>query len=383
MEICDEKIDVLIVDDNPDQLLALESIVSELANPVKARSGKEALSKLLKKDFPLILLDVHMPIMDGFETAALIRQRPRSENTPIIFVTAISRTDEFVATGYGLGAVDYIFAPVIPSILKAKVKVFIDLFKMNRELRLQTHELQSRFQEIENLNRDLAKSNEDLLSFAYTASHDLQEPLRTVISALQMFEQRQKGKIDENSDQLIQFAVNGATKMRRLIKDLLTYSRISTQGDSFEMVDTKQIFDQTLINLTNLIQQKHTQITCGELPMVLADPTQLLQVFQNLIGNAVKFASAESSKVHVLAEKDTTEWVFSVRDNGIGIPKEYFEKIFLIFQQLSKDTPFVGTGIGLAIVKKIIERHRGRVWVESEVGLGSTFYFSIPNGSVA
>jgi PAS domain S-box-containing protein len=240
--------------------------------------------------------------------------------------------------------------------------------------------LQSRAEELAIANQDLLRSNQDLEHFAYIASHDLQEPLRTVASALTLLENKNKGTLAEQSEQLINYAVDGAKKMKALIQDLLTYSRLTTRGKPLEMVDMKEVINQSIINLTSLLKDKGTKITCDDMPTVKGDPTQLLQVFQNLIGNAVKFGPAESASVHVSARKNSNEWIFSVKDNGIGIQAEYFDRIFVIFQQLNKAGPFHGTGMGLAIVKKIIERHRGKVWVESEVGVGSTFYFTIPQG---
>lgn len=230
---------------------------------------------------------------------------------------------------------------------------------------------------------DLTRSNRDLEHFAYVASHDLQEPLRTVTGALEMLERHNKGKLDERSDLLIHYAADGATKMKALVQDLLTYSRLTSGRPPSEEINVRDILDKSIRNLRNLINEKGAEIICDEMPVVHGDSTQLLQVFQNLIQNAVKFGPDESPKVHVSAQKNGNEWVFSVKDNGIGIPAEHFDRIFVIFQQLNKKGPFQGTGMGLAIVKKVIEGHLGRVWVESEVGVGSTFYFTIPQGSAS
>ncbi len=226
---------------------------------------------------------------------------------------------------------------------------------------------------------DLIRSNRDLEQFAYVASHDLQEPLRNVVTALQMIEKLHKGRLSEESDKLIHYAVDSAKKMRSLVIDLLTYSRLN-KGHLFERVDTRKVLEQSLHNLENLIHGKGTTVTYGEMPEVQGDATQLMQVFQNLIANAVKFGRTNSPQLHISVQRNGNEWIFSVKDNGIGVPKEYFERIFVIFQQLNKQETFDGTGMGLAIVKRIVERHRGRIWVESEVGTGSTFFFSIPDG---
>ncbi len=257
--------------------------------------------------------------------------------------------------------------------------------RLEEELRKSHDELdlrvQERTRELQRSNAALERSNADLQQFAYVASHDLQEPLRTVTTALQMFEKRHRGQFGKHSDQLIDYAVDGAKRMKALIQDLLAYSRVTSHGQSFKAVDMNKILDQSIKNCGSLINEKGTSITYDEMPTVTGDPTLLTQLLQNLIGNAVKFSHEQGGKVHVSAQQNGNDWVFSVEDNGIGIEEKYFEKIFVIFHQLSKKGPFDGTGIGLAIVKKIVERHGGRVWVESEVGKGSTFYFAIPNGT--
>jgi light-regulated signal transduction histidine kinase (bacteriophytochrome) len=254
--------------------------------------------------------------------------------------------------------------------------------RLEEELRKSHDELdlrvQERTRELQRSNAALERSNADLQQFAYVASHDLQEPLRTVTTALQMFEKRHRGQFDKHSDQLIDYAVDGAKRMKALIQDLLAFSRVTSHGHSVKAADMNEILEQSIKNCGSLIEEKGTSITYDEMPTVAGDPALLIQLLQNLIGNAVKFSPERAGKVHVSAQRNGNEWIFAVKDNGIGIQAKYFEKIFVIFQQLSKKGPFHGTGIGLAIVKKIVERHRGRVWVESEVGVGSTFYFTIP-----
>jgi light-regulated signal transduction histidine kinase (bacteriophytochrome) len=227
---------------------------------------------------------------------------------------------------------------------------------------------------------DLLRSNKDLEYFAYVASHDLQEPLRNVAGALQMLEKSHKGKFDEKSDQLIEYAVNSAKKMKALIQDLLTYSRITAQTPEVKFVDSELALHRCLSNLKSLIEETGTSVTFGKLPLIRGDFTQLVQVFQNLVANAIKFGPADSPQVHVSATRDGNEVVFCVQDNGRGIEKKFFDRIFVIFQQLERKQSFQGTGIGLAIVKKIVENNKGRVWVESTIGLGSKFYFSFPDG---
>jgi PAS domain S-box-containing protein len=226
---------------------------------------------------------------------------------------------------------------------------------------------------------ELARSNRDLEQFAYVASHDLQEPLRMVTGFLQLLHQKYSGRLDTDADQYIDFAVDGAKRMQALIADLLTYARVGTRSRQLMLVDVATSFSQTLRNLGAGIDETRAEITHGELPTVWADGIQLSQLFQNLISNALKFRRGVPPQIHVDAHHDPTQWTFSVRDNGIGIDREFQDRIFMIFQRLHTRQEYPGTGIGLAVCKKIVERHGGQIWVESIPGEGSTFYFTIPD----
>jgi light-regulated signal transduction histidine kinase (bacteriophytochrome) len=238
---------------------------------------------------------------------------------------------------------------------------------------------------VEAANRDLrqksealARSNAELEQFAYVASHDLQEPLRMVSSYTQLLEQRYNDVLDERAKKYIFYAVDGATRMQRLITDLLSYSRVGSRAQAPTTTNSHAVLGEAMRNLASAIGESQALVTNDDLPVVWADRSQLVQLFQNLIGNAIKFHGPESPRVHVSAERKGGEWVFCVRDNGIGIDAQYFERIFVIFQRLHGRAEYPGTGIGLALCKRIVERHGGRIWVESEPGKGSAFFFTLP-----
>jgi PAS domain S-box-containing protein len=225
---------------------------------------------------------------------------------------------------------------------------------------------------------DLSRSNKELEQFAYVASHDLQEPLRMVSSYTQLLAQKYEARLDDKAKKYINYAVDGAIRMQRLINDLLTYSRISTKGKPSEPIDSHSVLGEALRNLAVTIEENHAVITNDDLPMVSADDSQLMLVFQNIIANAIKFRQEEIPRIHISIKEQGGDWVFSVKDNGIGIDSKYSERLFIIFQRLHTKEEYPGTGIGLAVCKRIVERHGGRIWFESELGKGTTFFFTIP-----
>ncbi len=227
-------------------------------------------------------------------------------------------------------------------------------------------------------NLDLARSNSELERFAYVASHDLQEPLRMVTSYLQLLERRYKDRLDGDALEFIGYAIDGSARMKTLINDLLTYSRVGTRGRDFATTDFNIIIEEVLSTLSLTIEQEKARITCKKLPQLMADEGQIQQLFQNLIANAIKFHGEEPPEIHIAAKKEKDEWVFSIKDNGIGIDPQFFDRVFIIFQRLHNREEYDGTGIGLAISKRIVERHGGRIWIESKPGSGSTFFFTIP-----
>ena len=245
------------------------------------------------------------------------------------------------------------------------------------ELETSNRQLQEEIAERKRVAEDLARSNKDLEQFAYVASHDLQEPLRIVSGYLQLIERRYKGKLAAEADEFIHFAVDGAARMQSLIQDLLAYSHVGTQGRRFGPTDCEKVFERAVGNLGRAVADSGATVTHDPLPTILADATQLVQVFQNLIGNAIKFHGAEPPRIHVAARSQDSQWLFSVRDNGIGVEPQYAERIFILFQRLHARDKYAGTGIGLSVCQRIIERHGGRIWVESKPGEGSTFHFTL------
>ena len=320
----------------------------------------------------VVLADYNLPNWKGMETLDVLRRE--GLDIPMILVSG-ALGDVTAVECIKRGATDYVLKDGLARLPEA----------IRHALR-EKHERSLRHQVEENLARkvdELARSNADLEQFAYVASHDLQEPLRMVTAYTQLLAERYRGKLDENADKFIGYASEGAQRMQVLIQDLLAFSRVGRNGSVRVSVDCNVVMKDVLLALAPAIRESDAVVTHPQLPSVWADRTQVTQVFQNLIGNALKFRGKEPPKVSVQAEGAGDRWLFSVSDNGIGIAPEYRETIFVVFQRLHARNEYPGNGIGLAICKKIVERHGGKIWVESQAGSGSTFKFTLPDRSAA
>jgi PAS domain S-box-containing protein len=514
----DQPIEILLVDDAPDKLLALEAALGDLGQPVvKATSGPEALRLVLKREFAVILLDINMPGMDGFETAALIRQRKSSAHTPIIFITSFSTGDIEVYRGYSLGAVDYLFTPVTPEVLRSKVSVFVELAKKNREIQRQAealrraeedrmqrkldeaneriewetrrnhffrlsiellaiadyqgvftqtnptwqktlgwvdgeihgHALQefihpddraatddiianilqaetplyfeNRFRtkegsyrwlgwtiapfaaegllyifardmterrerenEIRRLNGDLEQRtlslqmlNQELESFSYSLAHDLRTPLRSITAYSEMMLAGEAGELTAEGKRMIRIVQRNSGRMTQLMDDFLAFFRVARKDVKQDKIVMNAVAREAIASIS--VESKRViDFRVGALPSAKGDAAMVLQIFVNLISNAVKFtAGRERAEIEIGVLPDKKPTVYFVKDNGVGFNMKYYNRLFGVFERLHRREEFEGTGIGLAIVQKIVQRHGGRVWAESVVDQGAAFYFTL------
>jgi len=389
------RVNILLVDDREDKLLALEAVLRRLGqNLIFAHSGKDALRCLLKDDCAVILMDVSMPGMDGFETASLIRQRPRSEHTPIIFVTSVGGSENEVYKGYSLGAVDYILTPIVPEVLRAKVKVFVELYSKSEKIKQQAEQLardntalKEAERKIQDLNMRLEKQvaaltevNKELDAFSYSIAHDLRSPLRSMQGFAEILIEDYAPKLGLEGAELARRIIWSSTRLDRLLSDLLAYSRLTSADLSRIPINLDEALADVLFSLEKDTRDKAAVVEVQKpLGWVHGHPATVTQVLANLITNALKFmASGRTPQIQIGSTRYDKRVRLSVQDNGIGIEPEYHAKIFGLFERLHPSQEYPGTGIGLALVRKGVERMGGRVGIESEPGKGSTFWVDLP-----
>src|SRR6187455_630777 len=403
---------ILVVDDRADNLLSIEVILEkDNYTIVKANSGKAALKVLLNDhDFSLILMDVQMPDLNGYETATIIYERDKLRNIPIIFITANNYDEDFMFKGYRMGGVDYIYKPINPELLRAKVAVFVELYSKNQQLMLQEKKLLAEIEErkiseerIKLLNeqlvannKSLKQMNEELDQFAYMASHDLQEPVRKI----QVFSDKilRNNNFDPDSEKYFGKIINSSKRMQNLINNLLDFSRHTVSSNDFKKTPLNDLVKNVLAELEVDIEKSNARINYENLPVVSAVPGLMQQLFYNLFSNAIKFRKpAVDLVIDVKAEKmnpiDLSKFTkynqgknyykITVQDNGIGFDDKYAEDIFRVFKRLHSYQEFEGTGVGLSICKKIVEKHHGFIKAESKIDKGSTFIIGLPEMHMA
>jgi len=396
---------ILLVDDRRENLIALRAILEPLGERlVEANSGMEALRHLLREEFALILMDAEMPGINGFETAALIQERERTRHVPIIFVTAHGRDERLAFRSYSVGAVDYLPKPFDPDILRSKVRVFVDLYKKNEQLKHQAaliHEAelreaerrQSEMQEalerehmrrlteelerrVEERTAELKAANAEMEAFCYSVSHDLRAPLRAIMASSMMMLEEVNDRLHEDERELLRRQSSAAKRLGQLIDDLLHLSRLGRRAMQRREVDLSELAENVVDDLRHRPWPAPFEFHVEPGLRAYADPGLLRILFDNLLENACKY-SPDGGRIEVgRAEKDG-ESAFFVRDSGIGFDMKYVEKIFLPFERLVPEEEYEGTGIGLANVQRIVQRHGGNLWAESEMGKGTVFYFTL------
>ena len=364
---------ILIVDDDPSKLIALRAVLDPLgANVVEARSGADALRHLLKGDFAVILLDVRMPIMSGFETAEMIRQRPASELTPIIFVTAFDQAETNLARGYELGAVDFVFSPIVPAILRAKVTVFVELYKSQHELKRYRTQLQGLVQE---RTTALTAINRELDAFSYFVSHDLRAPLLSIETIAQSLLDNPEVVSNGTKDQIMRLR-RTSKQMMALFDGMQTLFRL-TGGDIRRVkVDIHRVATEIAAQFQAQEPKRQVDFRVEEGLTASGDAGLVRILLTNLISNAWKFTRDQPQPVITVgSERVAGETRLFVRDNGVGFDMIYAHKLFGAFQRLHSQSEFAGEGIGLAVARRIVNRHGGRIWAEGAMGEGATLYF--------
>ncbi|MFQ6601098.1 response regulator [Flavobacterium sp. C3NV] len=399
---------VLIVDDIKANIIALKKTLELHDIDVDtAESGEEALKKILKTDYCLIIMDVQMPGLDGFEVVKILSGNKRTKDIPVIFLSALNIEKKYIFKGYETGAVEYITKPVDSDLLILKVKTFLKLYEQQRELKgikeLLSKEIIIRKEAQDNLeikiaertkelvlkNEELEMKNHELQQFSWVVSHDLNEPIRKIQIFIKIIKELYLAD-DAKAVDYVNRTIKSAERMQTLITDLLAYSRLSSQVKP-EVTDLNVVLQEVLSDFDYLIERKNATIKSNELPTIDSIPSQLRQVFQNLIGNALKFSGNSQHPLieitsEIISDKSfdsptSPEGKFcriTVKDNGIGFDEIYLDRIFIIFQSLNDRQSYEGTGIGLAIAKKIIEKHNGLITAKSQVGQGASFIIILP-----
>jgi signal transduction histidine kinase len=370
----DATVSILLVDDDPTKRFALKTILAPLGEEVvEASSGADALRQLLRKEFAVVLLDVRMPGMDGFETAQLIRQRPRSELTPIIFVTALNQGETSAGRGYELGAVDFVFAPVVPAILRAKVAVFVELYRAQQELRRYRAQLEHL---VEERTTALTAINRELEAFSYLVSNDLRAPLLAFDGLSEALLADYGGKLDDRAKDYLQRMRRASQRMGDVFDGLQSLFRVTGGDIHREKVDVSAMAAEIVEEMKVSHPDRHVAVTIEPELTVSGDVRLVRILLGSLINNAWKFTSnKEDATIVVGREGVDGESRLFVRDNGAGFDMINAHKLFGAFQRLHSQSEFPGMGIGLATVRRIVNRHGGRCWAEGAVGEGATFYF--------
>src|SRR5579859_486998 len=358
-----QKLRALIVEDNSSDvelvLHALRKGSFELQSDV-VQSAQEFTARVRQNTYDVILSDYRLPGWNGMGTIEILQRE--ALDIPVVIVSG-ALGDVKAVDCIKQGAADYVLKDHLP--------------RLPESVRRAVREKQLR-DEHRHAQEELARSNRDLEQFAYVASHDLQEPLRMVATYTQLLAERYQGKLDQNADKYIHYAVDGAIRMQILVKDLLAFSRVGRQEAVPQPVDCNLVIKTVIANLQAAIGESGAQVLYENLPVIVADHGEMVQLFQNLLANAIKFRSAAPPVIHIVAENQKRDWLFSVTDNGIGIAPEHAEMIFVIFKGLHTHEEYPGSGIGLSICKKIVEKQGGRIWVQSQLGQGSIFHFTFP-----
>jgi len=359
---------ILVVDDRPENLVAIERLLKD--HPLilyKATSGNEALRLTLHHDFALALLDIQMPEMDGYELAEILRSEPKTARMPFIFISAIYTDHIHVFKGYERGA----FSFITPAVLTSKIDFFVEKYQQEQLLR-HTHRL------LQNHVEELQRSNAELESFSYSISHDLRAPLRAIDGYSQILLKKYGGQLDETGTRYLDSIAVNAQKMGQLIDDILAFSRLGRQKLSVSRLHLGNLFKEVFHEVSKMEGYEGVQFKMDELPEVMGDYSLIRQVAVNLFSNALKYSSKKDGPMVEVGTIDMEgRKVFFVRDNGAGFDMSYYDKLFGVFQRLHHANEFQGNGVGLALVRRIVNKHHGEIWAESEIDQGATFFFTL------